>query len=239
METFSVKPNSSSPFLYSYLSTDTALSIATAQRQVAIGLAALQSDLSNFDADDAFEANQGPLSESGLPSAEIARRNRIIARVEQIKYPAVRIGWYVCRYKKIVRARLNQYAKQEEGTRVLDNGFEIVEAKIDHHFAESSSDNSSTPSQFLLDNHSNQDPDDGLKSDPCIESVLKSIIKGRPNSLLTIGSGRFLDFLEDTYKLHDNESRLGHPRVEEFGGTFRASLFVPVAEIGCNETRGR
>jgi hypothetical protein len=155
----------------------------------------LQTDLTNLDAYNKLEALEAPLNSSGLKSDEVARRTRIVEKVEDLKGPAVRLGWLLCRYKSAVAAKL----KEADPVDPRAAAPKLDAVKFDLPLEK----RVGPVSEFLKMNNERKNKDNPpIKT--CSEEILSAILFGTKTGEI----GNLMDFSEDVDRLGEQENEI-------------------------------
>jgi hypothetical protein len=184
IDAFSLRSTSNSPFLYSYLSRSTAAAIASEDRHLGTGLAALSGDLTTIGAPEIWASlDSANSSRPWVAPEEARRRNRVNRNIESIKLPAVKFAWFICEYKAAVARDL-----ADEHAPIFGNELYKIAVKTGNR-----------PSEFLRSNHQLAGEED------CSTLILRSIMLSY-NSIIA-QSGLF-EFAKDAYELSERETEI-------------------------------
>ncbi len=178
-EAFSLRSTANSPFLYAYLSSETAGLIAIQERRLVSGLAALATDLATINLPDVWAVLVAG-GTAKVPDDEKKRRNRVSKHIEKLKMPAVQFAWFICEYKAAVARNLDEDKAIPEKPR-----YKIVVQSGER------------PSKFLSNNRRAS----GEEED-CSSRLLRAIMLSYSP---IIANTKAFDFLKDVYELGERE----------------------------------
>jgi hypothetical protein len=185
IEAFSLRSIANSPFLYAYLASVTADSIAAEDRRLVSGIAVLSADLAPVSVPDIWASfNSDGANEPKSSVEDIRRRNRVSKDIEKLKLPAVKFAWFICEYKGSVSQDL-----ENDRAPIFGNSRYKIEAK-----------SGVRPSEFLSNNSTHRPGEED-----CSDRVLRAIMASY--NPLVARTGVF-DFSKDVYDLKERENEV-------------------------------